>query len=144
MNLALQEAKLAFKEGEIPVGAVLVKDDVLIAKGHNKREKKNDITSHAEIEVLRKTSKKTKNWKLEGYTLYVTLEPCLMCAGAIIQSKISRLVFGCFDKDRGAICSKINSIEEFKLDSPLLVTTSVLEKECQDLINRFFADIRKK
>ena len=105
MNIALEEAEKALRENEIPVGAVVVKDGKVISVGHNQRECLNDITSHAEIEALKNAAKVLGSWKLNGCTLYVTLEPCLMCTGAILQSRVSRVVFGAKDERDGALIS---------------------------------------
>lgn len=105
LNKALIEANKALKIDEVPVGAVLVKDGKIIAKGYNLKEKKNDVTAHAEIEVIRKASKKMNTWRLDETTLYVTLEPCPMCAAAIMQSRIKRVVYGALDEKAGALVS---------------------------------------
>ena len=141
---ALQEAKLAFSEGEVPVGAIIVKEGKIIGRGHNEKEEKHDVTSHAEIEAIRQAEQALGSWSLSGATLYVTLEPCIMCAGAIVQSRISRLVYGAEDPDRGAIVHALQSFEIFKKDNDPLVTRGVLQQECEDLLNRFFAEQRKR
>ena len=142
MALALIEAEAAYQENEVPVGAILVMNNEVVGRGHNNRDSKNDIHSHAEIEAIEDTAKKLGRWNLEGATLYVTLEPCLMCAGAIIQSKISRLVYGADDVDRGAVVSKLSAFEYFKHDSAPLINRGVKEKECRELLLNFFKETR--
>ena len=143
MALALEEAKAAYRENEVPVGAILVMNDMVIGRGHNHRENKNAIHSHAEIEAIEDAAKKLGRWNLEGATLYVTLEPCLMCAGAIIQSKISRLVYGADDLERGAVVSKLSAFEYFKTDACPLVYKGILAEESKQLITSFFEEQRK-
>ena len=144
MSMALHEAQLAYDQGEIPVGCVIVADNQIIGRGHNKKEAKHDVTSHAEIEAIRQAEQAAGSWLLSGATLYVTLEPCIMCAGAIIQSRVSRLVYGAEDPDRGAVVHALQSFEIFKKDNDPLVTRGVLQQECEDLLNRFFAEQRKR
>lgn len=139
---ALKEAKLAFDEGEVPIGCVIVKNGQIIARGHNHRELHHDVSSHAEIEALKAAGEAFGDWRLMGCELFVTLEPCLMCAGAIIQSKVSRIVFGAFDEERGALASKVHALEYFKNDSDPMVTGGVLGKECKDILKTFFNEKR--
>ena len=139
MKEALKEAEAAFNDGEVPVGAVVVKDGQIIGRGHNRKEAKNDVSSHAEIEAIRAASSYLGSWSLSGCTLYVTLEPCLMCAGAIVQSRISRLVYGAEDIDRGAIVHTVQSFELYKKDNDPLVSRGVLQDECETLLKKFFA-----
>jgi tRNA(adenine34) deaminase len=143
MALALIEAEAAYQENEVPVGAILVMNNEVVGRGHNHRESKNEIHSHAEIEAIEDAAKKLGRWNLEGATLYVTLEPCLMCAGAIIQSKISRLVYGAEDPDRGAIVHTVQSFELYKKDNDPLVSRGILQQECETLLKEFFALQRK-
>jgi len=138
MQIAINLAKEAEIAGEIPVGAVVVLDGKVIGKGFNKRETKHDISSHAEIEAIKDAEATLNNWRLSGATLYVTLEPCLMCAGAILQSRISKVVFGSYDKKEGAIVSSY-----FVYDSPCgherpLVFGGVLQEKCDKLLSGFF------
>lgn len=139
MDLALEEARKAFEEGETPIGAVLVRQGQVLAKGHNHREAKNDISSHAEIEVLKQAGQMLGSWSLEGCTLYVTLEPCLMCAGAILQSRISTLVYGADNVDDGAI-SKYGLLTK----GELLVYRGEKSQESEQLLKNFFHTLRKK
>ena len=136
MKIALEEACKALEEGEVPVGAVLVKDGEIIARGHNHRESLHDISSHAEIEVLKEAGKKLGSWSLEGCILYVTLEPCLMCAGAIEQARISTLIYGADDPSEGAITSKRAVFDGNS--GPLLVYRGILKEECSGLLKSFF------
>ena len=136
MKIALLEACKALEEGEVPVGAVLVKDGEIIAQGHNRREAQHDISSHAEIEVLKEAGQKLGTWSLEGCSLYVTLEPCLMCAGAIEQARISTLVYGADDKAEGAVTSKRAIFDSNA--GPILIYRGVLKEECAGLLKSFF------
>ena len=143
MKIAYELAKEAGFAGEIPVGAVVVLNDKIIGKGFNKRESKFDISSHAEIEAIKDAEKTLCNWRLDGATLYVTLEPCLMCSGAILQSRVSKVVFGSRDEKDGAIVSNY-----FVFDSPCsherpLVYGDILKEECDALLKDFFASKRK-
>ena len=136
MNVALQEADLSFQAGEVPVGAVIVKDGAIIARAHNTREQDLDISGHAEINAMKAAEKALGRWTLEGCTLYVTLEPCPMCAGAIKQSRLSSVVFGASDEAEGAICSAYHLFDKDKgLQS---VSKGVMEKECREILQRFF------
>ena len=129
MEIAIKEAQLAMHENEVPVGAVLVQEDKLIAKAHNQSLKNNDPTAHAEIEVLRMAGKKLRNYRIPKSTLYVTLEPCAMCFGAMIHSRIERLVFGATDPKSGVCGSCINLNEEGFFNHKISITGGVLEKE---------------
>ncbi|MDO5329990.1 MAG: nucleoside deaminase [Bacillota bacterium] len=142
MKEALKEAKLAFDEGEAPIGAVIVKDGEIIAKTHNHREERHDVSSHAEIEAMRLAGAALGNWKLDGCSLYVTLEPCLMCSGAIVQSRLSRLVYGADDPDKGAVSSNLYIFERFKDESNPLVIKGVMKEECSKLLRDFFSKRR--
>lgn len=130
MREALKEAKKAFKKNEVPVGAVIVKDSKIIARGHNLRETKQDALSHAEIICIHRACKKLANWRLEGCTMYVTLYPCEMCIGAIKQSRINMVYYGAKD-------DKIESYDDN-------ITTYYENKECSDILKEFFKQIRKK
>ncbi len=142
MQIALNEAKLAMKENEIPVGAVLVKNGKVIAKAHNHSIKKNDPTAHAEIQLLRKAGKKQQNYRLTGSTLYVTLEPCAMCFGAMIHARIERIVFGASDPKTGVCGSCINLNEENFFNHKISITDGVLENESSELLKLFFKSKR--
>jgi tRNA(adenine34) deaminase len=142
MRLALEQAGLAPALGEVPIGAVLVHDGQVLAQVHNFREVWQDPTAHAEIVAIREAASRLGTWRLTGATLYVTVEPCSMCAGAIIQSRISRLVFGARDPKAGACGSVFNLPEERRLNHKVEVSGGVLERESQELIQTFFRRLR--
>ncbi len=141
MHLALEEARFAGEE--VPVGAVLVsKEGQVLSSAHNLREFKSDPTSHAEIEVIRAVSSGLNDWRLEETTLFVTLEPCVMCAGAIVAARIPRVVFGAWDERVGAAGSVYDVLRDFRLGKPVEVISGVLENECSELLKEFFASKR--
>jgi tRNA(adenine34) deaminase len=142
MQLALERARLAPALGEVPIGAVLVLDGQVLAQVHNFREVWQDPTAHAEIVAIREAATRLGTWRLTGTTLYVTIEPCSMCAGAIIQSRITRLVFGAKDPKAGACGSVFNLPDERRLNHKVQVLGGVLERESQDLIQTFFRRLR--
>jgi len=142
MSFALEEAKKAEREGEVPVGAVLVKDNLLIAKSHNKPISENDPTAHAEIKLLRAAGRELKNYRLTGATLYVTLEPCAMCLGAIMQARIQRVVFGAYDPKTGVCGSSENFMEARCFNHKIDLTSGVLEYESKMLLKNFFNSLR--
>jgi tRNA(adenine34) deaminase len=144
MALALNEAREAAAAGEIPVGAVVVCGDKVIARGHNRREALQDPTAHAEVLALQTASSYLKSWRLEDCALYVTLEPCIMCVGAILQARIARLVFGCLDPKAGAVESLYRLCDDSRLNHTLPVSRGVMESECSRILSEFFADLRKK
>lgn len=143
MRIALKEAQKAELLDEVPVGAVIVRNNKIIAKGHNLREKSFDPTSHAEIVAIRKACKKAKSWRLEGATIYVTVEPCAMCAGTILWSRIDRVVYGAKDLKGGALGTTFNLYEVKKLNHYPTVTSGVLEDECGNIISKYFKNKRK-
>ena len=142
MKTALEEAYQAFSEGEIPVGAVIVKDDKIIAKSHNTREQNENSLGHAEINALYKACKELKSWRLDGCTLYVTLEPCPMCAGAIISSRIERVIFGAFDEKQGCFGS-VCDMSAMRFPSTPFIKSGVLKEECEEILKNFFKNLRK-
>jgi len=142
MRLALEEANLAFIEGEVPVGAVLVKDSKIIAKAHNRRETSKDPIGHAEILVLRSGTNVNDSWRLGDATLYVTKEPCIMCAGAMLNARLGRLVYGCKDKKGGAVDSLYNLLSDKRLNHQVEVISGVLEDECAEILRLFFKSRR--
>ena len=144
MKEALKEAKKAYDKEEIPVGAVIVRDDKIIARGHNIKELKKDATKHAEIIAIQKASKNMEAWRLEGCTLYVTLEPCAMCAGALIQSRIKKVVIGTMDNKTGACGSVLNLLEDYKFNHQVEIETGIMETECREILQQFFKELRKK
>ena len=143
MKIALIEAKLAMDENEVPVGAILVQGNNLIAKAHNQPIKKNDPTAHAEIQVLRKAGEKLKNYRLAKTTLYVTLEPCAMCFGAMIHARIERVVFGASDFKSGVCGSTIDLSSESIFNHQISVSGCILEHECKNILQSFFKLRRK-
>ena len=142
MRLALDEARLAAFEGEVPVGAVLVREGKVIASGHNRREQRQSALSHAEIEVIDRGCAALQSWRLSGCTLYVTLEPCPMCAGAIINARIDRLVYGAADDKAGSVGSLIHLFAVDYNHTPR-VTTGVLAEECGSILAEIFGNLRK-
>jgi len=138
MNLALKQAIIAESEGEVPVGAILVKDGVLIEKAHNQPIATNDATAHAEIQLLRAAGKKLKNYRLINTTLYVTLEPCAMCFGAIIHARVGRIVYGAFDLKTGVCgsCFDLRTLNCFK--HKVSISGGVLKNECSQILQEFF------
>lgn len=139
---AIVEAGKAARKGEVPIGAVLVYNGRIIAQAHNLRETSGDPTAHAEILVLRKAAKWKRHWRLLGTTLYTTLEPCPMCAGAMVMARTTRLVFGAFDPKAGAAGSLMNIVQDDRLNHRLEVSGGVLEKECGELLRDFFKERR--
>jgi tRNA(adenine34) deaminase len=142
MAEALGEAARALEAGDVPVGAVVVLDGAVIAGGFNSKEAGVDPTAHAEIVAIREAAKKTKSWRLTGATLYVTLEPCLMCMGAIIQARLSRLVFAAFDPKAGACGSLYDVSNDDRLNHSVEVATGVLGAESSKLLKGFFSGLR--
>jgi len=142
MGLALREAGKASQAGEVPVGAVLVLDDKVVARGHNRTERDGDPTAHAEMVVIRKASKKIGNWRLSGAELYVTLEPCTMCIGAAVLARIDRLVYGCMDPKSGAVGSLYDISKESRLNHEIKVAQGILEEECSQALKLFFKNLR--
>ncbi len=142
MALALKEAEKAFKKNEVPVGCVIVKDDKVIARAHNLRQTKKSVLGHAEILAIEKASKKLNSWILEDCTIYVTLEPCPMCAGTILQSRIKKLVFAANEPKFGACGSVINLFEK-KFNHEVEVIPNVLQEESSKLLKNFFQILRQ-
>ena len=144
MKIAIEEAELAMNENEVPVGAVLVKNNKLLAQAHNQPINQNDPSAHAEIQLLRKAGKQTENYRLVGSTLYVTLEPCAMCFGAMIHARIERIVFGALDPKTGVCGSCMSLNKENFFNHKISVTGGVLEKESSELLRLFFKSKRSK
>ncbi len=143
MKEALKEARKAYEKGEVPVGAVIVKNEKIIARAHNLKEIKKDTTKHAEILAIQKASKKLEAWRLEECKMYVTLEPCTMCAGAMINSRIKKVVIGTLDQKTGACGSVLNLFEDYKFNHKVEYKVGVLQKECEEILKEFFKDLRK-
>lgn len=143
MQQALKEAKKAYKKLEVPVGAVIVRDGEIIARAHNLKETKNDTTKHAEILAIQRASKKIGAWRLLDCEMYVTLEPCSMCAGAIINSRIKKLYIGALDEKTGAAGSVLNLFQDYTFNHKVEVEKGILEDKCENILKEFFKDLRK-
>lgn len=142
MKAAIKEAKKAYAKGEIPVGAVIVKDNKIIARAHNQKEEKNNPAMHAEINAIIKACKKLKTWRLEGAEMYVTLEPCMMCAGSIVAARMKKVYIGTMNSKLGYCGSVINLLQqnnEYKVSKE----ENILHDECSELIKDFFKELRK-
>ena len=143
MREALREAHIARDKGEVPVGAVVVdKAGVIVSKAHNQRESLHDPTAHAEILALRAAGQATGMWRMEGFSLYVTLEPCPMCAGAAVQSRVERIVYGCDDPKAGACGTLMNVAADARLNHRVETIGGVLELDCKELLTKFFEERR--
>jgi tRNA(adenine34) deaminase len=142
MRMALDEASIAYNEGEVPVGAILVKNGKIIAMAHNQREISKDPTGHAEVIALKQGSKEEDNWRLTDFTLYVTKEPCIMCAGAMVNARLGRLVYGCKDDKGGAVNSLYSVLSDKRLNHQVEVLSGVLEEECSEILKKFFRNRR--
>lgn len=143
MREAIKEAKKAYKKLEVPVGAVIVKNGEIIARAHNLKETKLDTTKHAEILAIQRASKKLQSWRLIDCEMYVTLEPCSMCAGAIINSRIKKLYIGALDSKTGACGSVLNLLEDYKFNHKVEVEKNVMKQECENILKDFFKNLRK-
>ena len=143
MEEALQEAKKAFEKGEPPVGAVIVRDGQIIARSHNLREELKDPTAHAEMLAIRAAAARLGRWRLSDCTMYVTLEPCSMCAGAMVLARLDRLVYGAHDPKAGAVGSLMNLVSDRRLNHQLEVKSGVLAAECGALLRQFFSSRRR-
>ena len=143
MKEALKEAQKAYKKLEVPVRAIIVKDGRIVARAHNLKETKNDTIKHAEILAIEKASKKLSNWRLIDCEMYVTLEPCPMCAGAIVNSRIKKVNIGAMDEKTGACGSKLNLLQDFNFDTKVDMESGILENECRELLQKFFVALRK-
>ena len=141
MSKAIEQAKKAYEAGEVPVGAVIVKDGEIIAEGYNMREQKQNALSHAEIECIGKACEVLKSWRLDGCELYVTLEPCPMCTGAIINSRIKTVVFGAYDLKAGSMDSVIN-LCDYPYNHKPEIYGGIMEDECKEILEKFFQNLR--
>lgn len=144
MKRALEQAKIAGRKGEVPIGCVVVKDGKVIARGRNRREELNNAVKHAEIIAIEKACKKTGDWRLNGCEMYVTLEPCAMCAGAVFNARLDKLYFGAYDLKSGACGSAFDITGGITLNHSVLTVGGVLEGECSSIITEFFKNRRKK
>ena len=143
MKEALKEAQKAKDKLEVPVGCVIVKDGKIIARAHNQKETKKDTTKHAEILAIEKASKKLEAWRLIDCEMYVTLEPCSMCAGAIINSRIKKVYIGTMDEKTGAAGSVLNLFEDYTFNHKVEVETGIMQEECEKILKDFFKELRK-
>ncbi len=143
MEKAIEEAKKAEAKLEIPVGCVIVKDGKIIARSHNQKETKLDTTKHAEIIAIQKASKKLGAWRLLDCEMYVTLEPCPMCAGALIQSRIKKIYIGTMDEKTGACGSVLNLLQDYEFNHKIEVETGIRKEECEKILKEFFKKLRK-
>ena len=143
MKEALKEAEKAYQKLEVPVGAVIVKDGKIIARAHNQKETKTDTTKHAEIIAIQKASQKLKAWRLLDCEMYVTLEPCSMCAGAMINSRIKKVYIGAMDEKTGAVGSVLNLLDDYTFNHKVEVEKGIMEEECQEILKKFFRELRK-
>lgn len=143
MKEALKEAKKAYDKLEVPVGAVIVKNGKIIARAHNLKETKYDTTNHAEIIAIQRASKKLKSWRLLDCEMYVTLEPCSMCAGAIINSRIKKVYIGANDEKTGAVGSVLNLFEDYTFNHKVEFEKGLLKEECENILKDFFRNLRK-
>ena len=142
MKEALRQAKKAYALGEVPIGCVIVYEDKIIARGYNRRNTDKNTLAHAEITAINRASKKMGDWRLEDCTLYVTLEPCQMCSGAIVQSRITNVVMGCMNPKAGCGGSILNILEMPEFNHQVNVTRGVLEEECSQILQDFFKELR--
>ncbi len=144
MREALRQARKAYALEEVPIGCVIVYEGAVIARGYNRRNTDRDTTAHAEISAIRRAGKKLGDWRLEGCTIYVTLEPCQMCAGAIVQSRITRAVIGCMNPKAGCAGSILNLLDMPAFNHQVEITYGVLEEECSGMLTTFFRELREK
>lgn len=143
MREAIRQAKKAYGIGEVPIGCVIVYEDKIIGRGYNRRTIDKNTLAHAELAAIRKASRKMGDWRLEGCTMYVTLEPCQMCSGAIVQSRIPRVVIGCMNPKAGCAGSILNLLQMDEFNHQAELTTGVLGEECSKMMKDFFKELRK-
>lgn len=144
MKEAIRQAKKAWALEEVPIGCVIVYEGKIIARGYNRRNTDKNTLSHAELNAIRKASRKLGDWRLEGCTMYVTLEPCQMCAGAIVQARIDRVVIGSMNPKAGCAGSILNLLEVPQFNHQVMITQGVLQEECSALLSDFFRELRRK
>ena len=144
MRTALKQAEKAYNLGETPIGCVIVHEDKIIARGYNRRNTDKNPLAHAEVAAIKKASKKLGDWRLEGCTMYVTLEPCQMCAGALVQSRIDEVVIGSMNPKAGCAGSVLNLLEVDGFNHKVKITRGVLEEECSAMLSDFFKELREK
>jgi len=143
MNEALKQAEKAYKKLEVPVGAIIVKDGKIISRAYNQKEAKKSVVKHAEIIAIEKACKKIDNWRLNDCEMYVTLEPCPMCAGAIMNSRIKKLYIGTMEEKSGACGSKVNLLQDYNFETKVEVENNIKTSECEKILKNFFKEIRK-
>ncbi|MCD8075431.1 MAG: tRNA adenosine(34) deaminase TadA [Lachnospiraceae bacterium] len=143
MKEALRQAKKAYALREVPIGCVIVYEDQILARGYNRRNTDKNTTAHAEMIAIRRASKKLGDWRLEGCTIYITLEPCQMCAGAIVQSRITRAVIGAMNPKAGCAGSVLNLLEMPAFNHQVTVERGILEEECSSMLSGFFRELRE-
>ena len=144
MKAALREAKKAYKLDEVPIGCVIVQNGKIIARGYNRRNTDKNTLAHAELSAIKKASKKTGDWRLEDCTLYVTLEPCQMCAGAIVQSRLGKVVIASMNPKAGCAGSVINLLQMKQFNHQVEMVTGILDEECSAMLSGFFQELREK
>ena len=144
MKAALREAKKAYALDEVPIGCVIVYEGKIIARGYNRRNTDKLTLAHAELMAIKKASKKLGDWRLEGCTMYVTLEPCQMCAGAIVQARMDEVVIGCMNAKAGSAGSVINLLDMKGFNHQVKITQGVMEEECSSMLSQFFKELREK
>ena len=144
MKEAIKQAKKAYALDEVPIGCVIVQDNKIIARGYNRRNTDKNALAHAEISAIKKASKKTGDWRLEDCTMYVTLEPCQMCAGAIVQSRMKKVVIGAMNPKAGCAGSVINILQMKQFNHQAEMENGILEKDCADMLSTFFKELREK
>lgn len=142
MKAALKQARKAYAIGEVPIGCVIVYENKIIGRGYNRRNTDKNTLSHAEMTAINKASKKLGDWRLEGCTMYVTLEPCQMCAGATVQSRMDKVVIGCMSPKAGCAGSVLNILQMEQFNHQVEITSGVLEAECSQILSDFFVDLR--
>ena len=143
MKEAIRQAKKAYAIGEVPIGCVIARDGKIISRGYNRRTIDKNTLAHAELAAIKKASKKLDDWRLEGCTMYVTLEPCQMCAGALVQSRIDRVVVGCMNPKAGCAGSILNLLQMPEFNHQVELETGVLEEECSQMMKDFFRELRE-
>ena len=144
MKQAIRQADKAYSLGEVPIGCVIVYEGKVIGRGYNRRKTDKNTLSHAELIAIRKASKVIGDWRLEGCTMYVTLEPCQMCAGACVQARLDRVVIGCMSPKSGCAGSILNILQREEFNHQVEITKSVLEEECSSMLSRFFSELRMR
>lgn len=144
MKEAIRQAEKAYALGEVPIGCVIARDGKIVGRGYNRRNTDKNTLSHAELTAIRRASKKLGDWRLEGCTMYVTLEPCQMCSGALVQSRIDKVVIGCMNPKAGCAGSILNLLNMPEFNHQVEIETGVMEEECREVLRRFFKELRER